>query len=67
MKFFAYDEGDLKGEVDIDPNDLDQVNEALQWYFGDWADDGFERDDAGDEIMFLIDETCYLVNKKFEE
>lgn len=66
MKFFVYDEGDLKGEVDIDPTDSEQVMEAGSWYFGDWAEEGFEREDTGDEIMFIFDDTCYLVNKKFE-
>jgi len=68
MKFFAYDEGDLKGEVDIaEPFESDKISEALDWFFGDWADDGWEREDTGDEIMFIVDDCLYLINKKLED
>ena len=66
MMFYAYDEGDLKGEVDLNPNDPEMVQEAGDWFFGDWADGGFEREDEGDEIMFIIDDTLYLINKKLD-
>ncbi len=68
MKFFAYDEGDLKGEIEInDLTDSNEISEALDHFFGDWADGGWEREDTGDEIMLIVDDCLYLINKKLED
>jgi len=63
---YAYEDGDLieeTGEFDID--DKKEVEYILSVYF-EFDKGDIERVDKGDEIMFLVSDTEYIINKKMD-
>ena len=66
LNMYAYEDGDLieeTGEFDID--DKKEVEYILSVYF-EFDKGDIERVDKGDEIMFLVSDTEYIINKKMD-
>ena len=63
---YAYEDGELieeTGEFDVD--DMKEVEYILSVYF-DFDKGDIERSDVNGEIMFLVSDTEYIINKKFK-
>ncbi len=69
MKFYAYEDGELIGEIDLDEKDSSAVHSAFVRFFGaDNIVDGITEEGVYDgEVAFVADEALVLVNWKYDD